>query len=649
MATPLTPDTLVYGLKAAGDPQIAPDGERIVYTLAQLDAETKKPNAQLWICNRDGSDARQLTRSGDANGGARWAHDGDRIAFVSDRVKKAGIFTLALAEGGEAREVTRHHQGISDLAWSPDDTQLAYVTSYDPANPDEEEPKEGAAPKVKVTRRIDYKQDGRGYLGDNRAHVWVVDVASGERKRVTSEAADHSFPQWSPDGQWLAMGVASNNGMTSQLMLVNLQSGEQKRVTPEDGTLSIWSWAPNGARILYAGDTAVTHQSDFFTYDLASGQTRRLTDDLQQLPQGGFPGMMPQPQLVWLDDRQVLFHGVRGGASGLYVVDADGGSVEPVKTWQAMHGGLSADAHNHYLVQSRVSMTEVGEIVVFDAQNGEDNVITAVNAQLLSDAPPAQWERFDIQRGKYTIEAWLLKPADFDPNKKYPLVLDIHGGPNGFYGYSFSPVQQALATNGFVVVYSNPRGSSSYGREFTMQVTEDWGGEDYRDLMGVVDKALELPYVDAERTGIYGYSYGGYMTSWIIGQTQRFKACVCGAPCFDLRSMYGTSDISHKFGELQWGGRPEAAPEWYDAHSPVTFAHRATTPTLIVVGEADERCPVGQAEQMFVALLKTGCEVEFARYPGGSHSFPRTGPAEHRADFLTRVLGWFKDHLGEPV
>jgi len=252
-----------------------------------------------------------------------------------------------------------------------------------------------------------------------------------------------------------------------------------------------------------------------------------------------------------------------------------------------------------------------------------------------------------VRRGEFTIEAWLLKPPDFDPTKRYPVVLDVHGGPNGFYGYGFLNVQQCLATNGFLVVYSNPRGSSSYGRHFTQQVSGDWGGEDFRDLMAVVDAVLERPYADPERTGIFGYSYGGYMTSWTIGQTDRFKAAVCGAPCFDLESMYGTSDISHHFGELQWGGPPHDKTAWYAAHSPSTYAHRAKTPTLLVHGEADERCPIGQGEQMFVALKKAGCEVEFVRYPGGSHSFTNTGPLEHRHDYLSRVLGWFKGHLEE--
>jgi dipeptidyl aminopeptidase/acylaminoacyl peptidase len=169
--------------------------------------------------------------------------------------------------------------------------------------------------------------------------------------------------------------------------------------------------------------------------------------------------------------------------------------------------------------------------------------------------------------------------------------------------------------------------------------------------MAVVDKAIEQPYVDPERLGVTGYSYGGYMTAWVIGQTDRFKAAVCGAPCFDLESMYGTSDISHVFGELQWGGPPHTSKEWYEKHSPSTYAHRATTPTLIIHGEDDERCPIGQGEQMFVALKKAGVETEFARYPNGPHGMmrPGIGPPQHRIDILERTLGWFKRHLGEPV
>lgn len=645
MPTPLTPEHLVYDLVAAGDPQISPDGRTIVYALARVDRETRKPDVQLWLCDIDGGARRQITFSGNANGGARWSPDGAWIAFISDRAKAAGIYVLPAGGIGEAREVTKHNQAISDLAWSPDGSRIAYVTAYDPDNPHEEEPQPDAAPKVRVTRRIDYKQDGRGYLGDTRNHVFIVDVATGERRRVTTEALDHAFPSWSPDGSWLGIQQISHNGMRSRLLLIHVASGETRTIGAETGNIGIWEWSPDGDRLVYAGDTAQTFQSDFFVYTMATGELRRLTDDLPVLPMSGYPGYAPQPRLVWQDDRQVLFSAVRAGAAGLYVIDSENGSVEPVVTWQALHAGLSADRAARYIVQAHSGLDGVGNIVVFDVAEGTTRHITDYNAALFRQSPPAQWERFDVQRGEFTIEGWLLKPHDFDPARKYPVVLDIHGGPNGFYGYGFNPWQQLLASNGYLLVFSNPRGSTSYGRRFTQQVSLDWGGEDYRDLMAVVDAVLERPEADASRTGVFGYSYGGYMTSWIIGQTQRFQACVCGAPCFDLESMYGTSDISHEFGELQWGGSPATSREWLVAHSPATYAHRATTPTLIIQGEADERCPVGQAEQMFVALTKAGCTVEFVRYPGGSHGFPRTGPPEHRVDFLTRVLGWFDQHL----
>ena len=664
MTQALTPETLVYELRAAGDPQIAPDGRRNVYVLNEIDKESKQPRSQLWMCAIDGSDARQLTQTGERNGGPRWSPDGTRIAFVSDRVaasaskgkekdkdqnRKVGIFVLPADGVGEARELTSHGQGISDLAWSPDGARLAYSTTFDPENPDEKAPQEGEAPEVRVTRRIDYKQDNRGYLGDTRVQVFVVDVASGERRRVTTEPVDHNFPQWSPDGSRIATQVPNRNGLCSQLALVDVASGETTLVGPEDGNVGVWSWSPGGDRIIFGGDTRQTWQEDFFVYTVANGDVRRLTDDLPSLPVGGVPGMAPASQPVWLDERQVLFHSVRAGASRLEIIDAEGGAVELVAHWQSQNAGLATDSARRYVAQGRSTLEEVGEIVVYDKQRDELKVITGVNADVLRGHPPAGWERFDVRRGEFTIEAWLLKPPDFDPDKRYPLLLGVHGGPNGFYGYAFNPLHQALAAAGFLVAFSNPRGSSSYGRHFTLQVARDWGGEDFKDLMAVVDAVLARPYADRARTGIFGYSYGGYMTAWTIGQTDRFKAAVCGAPCFDLESMYGTSDISHTFGELQWGGPPHEDREWYAAHSPSTYAHRAKTPTLIVHGEADERCPIGQGEQMFVALKKAGCEVEFARYPGGAHPFPTSGPPGHRADYYARTLAWFKDHLGEPT
>jgi dipeptidyl aminopeptidase/acylaminoacyl peptidase len=331
------------------------------------------------------------------------------------------------------------------------------------------------------------------------------------------------------------------------------------------------------------------------------------------------------------------------------VVDVSSGRVELLATWEAIHAGLSLDEARRTVVQTRNSLAGPSELFVLDLASKEERTISDHNAALLREHPPGPWERFDVERGGLTIEAWLLKPPGFDAAGTYPLILDVHGGPQSFYGYGFDPMQQLLSSNGFLVLFCNPRGSTSYGRDFTLRVRCDWGGEDFLDLMAVLDAAVARPYVDRERLGMYGSSYGGYMVAWTVGQTSRFKAAVSRAPIFDLESTYGTSDIGHSWCEAQYGGPPHARRDWYAAHSPSTFAHQATTPTLVIHGEEDERCPIGQGEQMYVALSKAGCETEFVRYPGGSHLFFRPGGVpEHRVDFFERVLGWLRDRLGGP-
>ena len=272
-------------------------------------------------------------------------------------------------------------------------------------------------------------------------------------------------------------------------------------------------------------------------------------------------------------------------------------------------------------------------------------------------------EKFTIETADYDVECRLYHPPDFDPGVKYPLVLEIHGGPNGAFYDSFVPWHQVLAGAGYLTLAVNPRGSSTYGEEFVNAVLGDWGGDDYRDLMAAVDAVCQRDYVDTERLGIHGYSYGGYMTTWAIGHTDRFRAAVAGAPCIDLWSMYGTSDIATSFGETQWanrlaGGMSISRPlvnelaEGVDSmayrllqRSPITFAPRVETPVLLLHGEADARCPIGQSEQYFQVMKRLGKEVEMVRFPGCSHGFLRTGHVALRQAYLERMLAWFKHWL----
>jgi dipeptidyl aminopeptidase/acylaminoacyl peptidase len=645
----LTPDALIYEVTSAADPRISPDGTQVVYTVGRADRDNDRGTSQIWLSDIDGSNARRLTFSGDRNREGRWSPDGQQIAFVSDRLKgSSGLFVLPSRGPGEAREVTRHLNPIGDLAWTPDGKTIAYTTSFDPDNPDEHAHPEGRPQKVRVTRRLDYKQDNRGYLNDVRSQVFVVEVASGDRRMLTRDPHDHVYPQWSPDGRRLAARVPLENGIFSRLALIDVDTGQTRLVGPEQGSVGVWSWSPRGDRVIFSGADEPTPGADFFLYDVGGDRIRRLTTDLPCLPDAGFPTILAPSQPVWLDESEILFHGVQAGESALFRFNVQSAELQREFDTRSISAGFSLDNGHRFVAQAHSSLDSFGEISLYDRASGQRRTITSHNVQLLAAAGAASWERFDVERDGTTIQAWLLKPPDFNSDRTYPVVLDVHGGPHGFYGFGFNNLQQLLASHGFLVVYSNPRGSGSYGREFAQQVQCDWGGEDYLDLMAILDTVLERPYADTQRTGIWGYSYGGYMTAWAIGQSDRFQAAVCGAPCFDLESMYGTSDISHAWGPFEWGGKPHEASEAFAAHSPSTFAHRTRTPTLIMQGEADNRCPIGQGEQMFVALKQAGCEVEFARYPGGTHAMLRVGPPSHRADFLQRVLDWFTDHLGSP-
>ena len=311
----------------------------------------------------------------------------------------------------------------------------------------------------------------------------------------------------------------------------------------------------------------------------------------------------------------------------------------------AMCAGFSVDEERKFVVQSRSTPTSTGEIVKIDIGTGDVTIVDAPNGENIWDGLFGPWERITIKRGGLDLDGWLLLPPDFDESVRYPLVLDIHGGPNSHHGPGFNAVQQALAGAGIAVLYTNPRGSTSYGRAFTTAVRTDWAGEDLLDQMAFLDEVCQRPYIDGERLGVYGYSYGGYMTSWIVGHSDRFKAAVIGAPVVDLVSFYGTADIGHTFAPLQISGTPWDNPNEYRKRSPLTDLHKARTPSLILHGEADDRVPIGQGEQCFMTLKLAGCKTEFVRYPGEAHAMLRTGLPAHRYDYLTRVVAWFERFL----
>lgn len=640
----IIPELLVLETKSVAGPKISPNGEQIVYTLGYTDPEARVGHSDLWLMATDGSENRQLSWDYDRVSSPVWRPDGLAIAFVASHGSEHSIRLLEM-DGGESRHIVTHSNPPMALAWSPDGEELAYTLKVDPENPNGEKPSRPSP--VRATTRLDYKQDGRGFLDNARHQLQVVDITTGEVRQLSTAYNDHDFPQWSPDGSTISVKVSSQNGMQNTIHLFPRNGGEPTVIGWEAGVIGVWSYSPDGSQILFSGYPTNSPQHEFYRYIVASGEVVQSTENLDFTPEAGYPTVGGPAQPVWIDDDKVIINAHFQGMTSLFALDVTDGVDLQITIWEAAHSGLSVDNANSTIVQTAASPEGPSRLVAVDLQSHHVTTLLDPNEELLPRESLAQVEQISIERAGERIDAWVNLPADFVSSNQYPVILDIHGGPHGNHGFTWQASAQMLASAGYIVVCPNPRGSGTYGREFAESVWGDWGGGDWQDILAVLDHVLEREYTDAKRCGIMGYSYGGYMTSWAIGQTNRFKAAVVGAPVFNFASFFGTSDIGHCWAEIQWQGSPwdPADCERVMAHSPSAQIANAVTPTLILHGEADDRCPIGQGEELFVALKRNGVETEFVRYPGGSHLMLRFAPAEYRIDYLRRVRDWFDRYL----
>jgi dipeptidyl aminopeptidase/acylaminoacyl peptidase len=349
--------------------------------------------------------------------------------------------------------------------------------------------------------------------------------------------------------------------------------------------------------------------------------------------------------LAWDGNGHLIASGFEAARSALWSLDPVKGTVTRILLEDSYRSGLASAPGSSVIVQNRGSATATAELVVTDTTTGRSTPLTQLNTAWFESHRPGSIEQHEVTNEGFSVSFLLKTPHDFDPSRTYPVVFEIHGGPHMFRGYDIETSNQLLLDAGYLVVCPNPRGSISWGLEYTKGVLGDWGGGDWRDILAVVDEVAAMPFVDQTRLGIYGYSYGGYMSSWAIGQTDRFKAAVIGAPLTDLISRDGTSDIGYAASWLEYNGELPDIREMLVRQSPVTHMHKAVTPTLILHPEDDQRCPIGQGEQLFVGLKRAGVETEFVRYPDESHLMPWYGPAEYRIDFYTRILDWFGKYL----
>lgn len=642
----LTPDTAIRGIPTLSGAVVSPDGTRVAFARTDVHRETGKPETQLWIVDADGGNLRQLTRTGTSNSSPAWSPDGSSLAYVTRRDgDKPFAIALMTFDGTEPRILVRHAAAPVSLEFSPDGVTLAYVKPVDPENSNET-PRDTKAPAaVRVVKRIDYKQDGIGFVNEVRNQVFLVDLdlASGETRQCTHGPSDHVKPDWSPDGSKIAVIVPHRNGQRSRIGIVDVATGSVSLHGVEDGEVGLPAWSPDGKRIAFSFNPIGGHHHGLWLLDPETGEYQPLVEDPAfQIDASILSAAKP----AWLDDATILLSGQFHGASGLWTVDTETGKITKLGIWQTTQSGLSLPTDNSLAVQTSTNLDgEIAVVATTLGQAPERRILADVGTEAFAGIDLATWERIEAPSDAFSIEAWVIKPRHFDPTQTYPVILDIHGGPHGAYGYGFNVGAQLMAAAGYVVVLANPRGSTSYGRAFTDIVLGDWGDGPWRDLQAVLDAVLAEPWADASRTGVFGYSYGGYMASWIIGHSDRFRAAVIGAPVFDLESMFGTSDIGHSFVPEQNRATPWQDRDALMAQSPSSFIQNAVTPTLVIHGEADERCPIGNGEQLFISLLKLGVETEFVRYPGGFHGFISNGEPAHRIDAHTRIIAWFDRFL----
>ena len=649
MPRPISPD-VVYHLVTVGEPAVSADGSRLAFVRSSVDRKSMETRSRIMMMDVPGEDAVPFTL-GPKDTTPRFSPDGRFLAFRRPgEGGKPQVWLMPLS-GGEPRQVTNMPSGVTEYAWSPDSLRLALVSDVDPDRlPDDHDAT--ADPRVRVVHRIRYRSDTLGWRGDTHSHLFTIDTAGGEPTQLTDGDWDDHGPTWSPDGSRIAFISDRRDDRDvaphTEAYAVPSEGGDAVLLSGSLPSVAGVTWSPAGDRVavVASDDPAVEAGWQGWIFLLEpGGGVRRLTEDRVK-PVAAFAPVVSAAELRWTGDGRILFIADARGESYLWEVRASGGDVRRVGGGGSQFASVAWDREGTSAVVVAASPGSSGDLHLVDVRSGSTRRITGYNDGYHQERPTARLEKFVHSRAGREIESRLLLPPDLDRGRRYPLVVDIHGGPHGSFYDAFNPVQQVLATAGYAVLCVNPRGSSTYGTEFLKAVLGDWGGEDYLDIISAVEEVGARPYIDAGRLGLHGYSYGGYMSSWIVGHDHRFRAAVVGAPCIDLRSMYGTSDIGVSFGERQWGGRLMDAEDAMRQRSPLTYAAHVETPVLLLHGEDDYRCPIEQSEQYFVALKRLGKVVEFVRFPRSSHGLMRTGHPRLREEYLSRTLAWFDRHLG---
>lgn len=638
----------IYLVRTVTDPRLSPDGKRVAYTVTSNDEESDSAHISIYVAAVDGRTPPRAFTQGTHDHSPRWSPDGRYLAFISNSSEKNQVF-LAPLDGGEPEQLTEAPFGASHPAWSPDGKRIAYVARVgEYKEPKDRKRAERLAPRV--IRDLRYRLDGVGYFDSRRLHIFVIEVESGEEFQLTDGDWYDDQPAWSREGRSIAFvsdreRERHQRQWRSDVWVVGSSGGRARKVTRSRGSAAFPTFSPDGRSIAFlgheSGDAGASMNQHLFVVPARGGRAPLSVSGSLDRSAVGNP-LAPGTSFHWSrDGKGLLFLVSDRGRTGIHRAGVANGSVSKLYGGEYQIDGFQLTPDGRHTVFTAAWTTEPPEVYVAPLRGGRRRRLSDSNDELRDAVKLGELKRVTYKADDgLDVEAFVLYPPNYRAGRRHPMALQIHGGPHSHHPIGFNISLQALAGAGYVVLLPNPRGSDSYGEAFTQGCVGDWGGKDFGDLMTGVDVLITRGIADPERLYVGGYSYGGFMTSWAVGHTNRFRAAVVGAPVSDHVSMFGTTDIP-LFSVYEHEGTIFEMPETLRERSPVTYLPNVRTPVLLAHWEGDLRCPIGQSEEIFQGLKMLGKKVEFARYPGGSHGI-RT-PSQS-IDMMRRTQDWYDRH-----
>jgi len=646
----ITPEDY-FAFQSINDAHISPDGKQVAYVLSVVDQAKNRRTTSIWLVATDVRSApRRLTADGVNSNSPRWSPDGSRLAFLSSRSTEAAtplpetprpqIYILHL-DGGEAQAVSHLKNGVNVLQWSPDGKRFVAVSR---TGPSDQAAASARKSDVRHYQHISYKFNDTGWSDDKRSHLWVIDAATGKESQITSgEDWNDTDPQWSPDGTRIAFvsdrtGQEFENGHNKDVWVIPAEGGPLTRISDHAFEDDLPRWSPDGRQIVFAGRTARRQFPKLYMADAKGGAPSRLVaEEFDLIPS----------DLHWGPGANELrFETGVKGTTHVFRLDLTSHKVAPVTSGERAVRGFDMNEKPGIMTYLANDFQHLDDLYAASLDGGSERALTHLNAKLWAGLDVARVERLPYKSTDgWAIDGFIVKPIGWQADKMYPMILSVHGGPAGQYGVDWYHEFQVYAAKGYAVFFCNPRGSTGYGQKFERGIVNNWGGMDYQDVMAGVDAALKQnQWIDRNRLGVTGGSYGGFMTNWIVGHTDRFKAAVTLRSVSNFISDDGTRDGAYGHEDDFKGFLFDDFDQYWSA-SPLKYAKNVKTPTLVLHSDNDYRVPLEQGEQWFRALKHYGVTAEFVIFPRENHNLTRTGEPKHLVESLNWQLYWFDRFL----